>query len=101
MNMHINILERQQLTSDGLSTFHIHNPVQPILHQKAFSNMAISLKTFSHVRVRELVIFMANSKKQMAWHGDRHISERIQILLIKEQKSFSSFSLVLSCTKKH
>ena len=73
MNMHINILERQQLRRDGLSTFHIHNPVQPILHQKAFSNMAISVKTFSHVRVRGLVVFMENSKKQMAWHGNRHI----------------------------
>ena len=69
--MHISILERQQLRRDGLSTFHIHNPVQPIFHQKAFSN--ISVKTFSHVRVRGLVVFMANSKKQMAWHGDRHI----------------------------
>ena len=53
VNMHISILERQQLRRDGLSTFHIHNPVQSIFHQKAFSNTAISVQTFSHVRVRE------------------------------------------------
>ena len=78
MNMHINILERQELRKDSSSTFHIHTPVQSTFHQKAFSNMTISVKTFSQVRVRGLVAFMANSKKQMAWHGDSHIWECIQ-----------------------
>ena len=88
MNMHINILERQQLRRDGLSTFHIHNPVQPIFHQKAFSNTAISVQTFSHVRVREFS--RIHGKQQKAkWPG----------MEIGTFENVSKF--VLSCTKKH